>query len=367
MTPLLANWHDIRGTVTTASNIAALAKLSKWETPWSLYMRRKGLLPPVEETEAMWFGTALEPVIMARLGVVLGVDVVPWARFVGSWSYSDDVFGDITPHLAANGTTIVDTDRGPVLINERLGTGGTPDGVAYIDGRWWLVECKTVGYQAHCAWAKSDGEATFDGLKPPLRELPDGYVTQPTVYCGLLGLAGIVVPVLVAGQRLDVYRVEFDKELFDALCVLSQEAASADEPPEFDPYRDGERVGQWAAAMAPAEVATIDDPETVKLAREAAAFGVIEKRAATEGKARRAALLHRLTEAGVGKATIPGVGKVSVTTLKAVPERTVVQKARAATAYARITLGTDAETTTAIEAASEQVRVLALSDKEDDE
>ena len=359
MTDTLANWHDVRATVTTASNIAALAKLSKWETPWSLYQRRRGLLPPVEETEAMWFGTALEPVIMARLRVVLGCSVVPWegARIVNA---IDDA------HFAANGTVIVDTDRGPVLINERLGTGGTPDGVALIDGKWWLVECKTVGYQAHCAWAKSDGEATFDGLKPPLRELPDGYVTQPTVYCGLLGLAGIVVPVLVAGQRLDVYRVEFDKELFDALCQLSREAAEADDPPEFDPYRDGERVGHWAAAMAPAEVATIDDPETVRLAREAAAFGVLAKRAETESKARRAALLHRLTEAGVGKATIPGVGKVSVTTLKAVPERTVVQKARAATAYARITLGTDAETTTAIEAASEQVRVLALSDNEEE-
>mgnify|MGYP003656368488 CR=1 FL=1 len=139
----LANWHDVRGTVTTASNIAALAKLSKWETPWSLYQRRRGLLPPVEETEAMWFGTALEPVIMARLAVVL------------------------------------ETNGGPVLINERLGTGGTPDGVAFIDGRWWLVECKTVGYQAHAQWAKSDGEATFDGLRPPSRELPDGYVTPP--------------------------------------------------------------------------------------------------------------------------------------------------------------------------------------------
>lgn len=355
MTDQLANWHDVRATVTTASNIAALAKLSKWETPWSLYQRRKGLLPPVEETEAMWFGTALEPVIMARLRV-LGFRVARWEDFARGNGIDD-------AHLAANGTVIVQTDRCPVLINERLGTGGTPDGVAFIDGKWWLVECKTVGYQAHCQWNRSDGEATFDGLKPPQRELPDGYVTQPTVYCGLLGLAGIVVPVLVAGQRLDVYRVEFDRELFDALCQLSREAAEADEPPEFDPYRDGERVGQWAATMAPAEVATIDDPETVKLAREAAAFGVIEKRAATEGKARRAALLHRLTEAGVGKATIPGVGKVSVTTMKATPERTVVQKARAATAYARITLGTDAETTTAIEAASEQVRVLALSDE----
>lgn len=359
MTTDLANWHDVRATVTTASNIAALAKLSKWETPWSLYQRRKGLLPPVEETEAMWFGTALEPVIMARLGVVLGCSVVRWEDFARGNGIDD-------AHLAANGTVIVQTDRCPVLINERLGTGGTPDGVAFIDGKWWLVECKTVGYQAHCQWPKSDGEATFDGLKPPLRELPDGYVTQPTVYCGLLGLAGIVVPVLVAGQRLDVYRVEFDRELFEALCVLSREAAEADEPPEFDPYRDGERVGYWAAAMAPAEVATIDDPETVRLAREAAAFGVLAKRAETESKARRAALLHRLTEAGVAKATIPGVGKVSVTTLKAVPERTVVQKARAATAYARITLGPDAETTTAIEAASEQVRMLALSDNEEE-
>jgi predicted phage-related endonuclease len=358
MTEALANWHDIRGTVTTASNIAALAKLSKWETPWSLYQRRHGLLPPVEETEAMWFGTALEPVIMARLAVVLGCPVKTWADY--AWPLST------TPEGVEPGTVIVQTDRGPVLINERLGTGGTPDGVVLIDGRWWLVECKTVGYQAHAQWAKSDGEATFDGLRPPSRELPDGYVTQPTVYCGLLGLAGIVVPVLVAGQRLDVYRVEFDRELFDALCVLSREAAEADEPPPFDPYADGERVGQWAAAMAPADSVTMDDPEVVRLAREAAAFGLLAKRAETESKARRAELLHRLVEANVSKATIPSVGKVSVTTLKATPERTVVQKARAATSYARIALGNDAETTTAIEAASEQVRVLALSDTEEE-
>ena len=359
MTEALANWHDVRGTVTTASNIAALAKLSKWETPWSLYQRRRGLLPPVEETEAMWFGTHLEPVIMARLEAVLGCQVARWDDFARGNGIND-------AHLAANGTVVIDTDRGPVLINQRLGTGGTPDGVALIEGKWWLVECKTVGYQAHAQWAKSDGEATFDQLKPPQRELPDGYVTQPTVYCGLLGLAGIVVPVLVAGQRLDVYRVEFDRELFDALCVLSQEAATAEEPPPFDPYRDGEKVGQWAAAMAPTETVTMDDPEVVRLAREAAAFGVLAKRAETESKARRAELLHRLVEAGVAKATVPGVGKVSITTLKAVPERTVTQKARAATSYARIALSDDAETTTAIEAASEQVRMLALSDNEEE-
>ena len=360
----LANWHDVRGTVTTASNIAALAKLSKWETPWSLYQRRRGLLPPVEETEAMWFGTALEPVIMARLAVVLETNVIPWHELAPWGNRSPGAIDE--NHLFETGTRVVETDRGPVLINERLGTGGTPDGVAFIDGRWWLVECKTVGYQAHAQWAKSDGEATFDGLRPPSRELPDGYVTQPTVYCGLLGLAGIVVPVLVAGQRLDVYRVEFDRELFDALCVLSQEAAIAEKPPEFDPYRDGERVGQWAAAMAPTETVTMDDPEVVRLAREAAAFGVLAKRAETESKARRAELLHKLVEAGVSKATVPGVGKVSITTLKATPERTVVQKARVATSYARIALGNDAETATAIEAASEQVRMLALSDNEEE-
>jgi predicted phage-related endonuclease len=359
----LANWHDVRNGVTTASNIAALAKLSRYESPWSLYQRRKGLLPPVEETEAMWFGTALEPVIMARTRIVLDAQMMSWADFAALIPELPKV----SATMAANGTTIVETDRCPVLINERLGTGGTPDGVALIDGKWWLVECKTVGYQAHCAWAKSDGEATFDGLRPPQRELPDGYVTQPTVYCGLLGLAGIVVPVLVAGQRLDVYRVEFDAELFDGLCTLSQNAAAVDEPPEFDPYRDGERVGQWAAMVPATETVTIDDPEFITLAREANAFGQLAKRAETESKARRAALLHRMVEAGIAKATVPGVGKVSVTTLKAVPERTVVQKARAATAYARIALGKDAETTTAIEAASEQVRMLALSDKETEE
>lgn len=355
MTGTLANWHDVRGTVTTASNIAALAKLSKWETPWSLYMRRKGLLPPVEETEAMWFGTHLEPVIMARLEVVLGCNVARWADFARGNAISEQ-------HLFNTGTTIVETDRGPVLINAGLGTGGTPDGVAFIDGQWWLVEAKTVGFMAHSRWIKSDGEATFDGLRLPTRELPDGYVTQPTVYCGLLGLAGIVVPVLVGGQSLDVYRVEFDAELYEGLCVLSRDAANADEPPDFDPYADGERVGQWAAMMPGADVVTIDDPETVTLAREANAFGVLAKRAETESKSRRAELLHRLVSAGVAKATIPGVGKVSVTTLKAVPERTVLQKARAATCYARITMDKDAETVTTIEAASDRVRMLALSD-----
>ena len=31
MTEALANWHEVRGTVTTASNIAALAKLPPYE------------------------------------------------------------------------------------------------------------------------------------------------------------------------------------------------------------------------------------------------------------------------------------------------------------------------------------------------
>jgi hypothetical protein len=352
----LANWHDVRGTVTTASNIAALAKLSKWETPWSLYQRRKGLLPPVEETEAMWFGTALEPVIMARLAVVLGCPVAKWDDFARGNAISEQ-------HLFDMGTVIVQTDRCPVLINERLGTGGTPDGVAYIDGQWWLVECKTVGYQAHAQWAKSDGEATFDGLKPPQRELPDGYVTQPTVYCGLLGLAGIVVPVLVAGQRHDVYRVEFDKELFDGLCKLSQEAAIADVPPPYDPYADGERVGQWAAMMPlRPELPTVDDPETVELARDAYSYHRLAKQAEKEAKAKRGALLHRIVTMGIEGANVPGIGIVKVKGRAAIPEKVTKRKASPATKWISVVASDDAETAPAIEAASEQVRMLALSD-----
>lgn len=60
------DWLAIRRTGIGSSDIAGILGLSPWATPYTVWADKRGLVPPVDETEAMEIGTALEEPI-ARL------------------------------------------------------------------------------------------------------------------------------------------------------------------------------------------------------------------------------------------------------------------------------------------------------------
>jgi len=57
-------WLKAREDGIGASEVAAILGLSPWETPFSLWMRKTGQVPPLEENVAMRLGHLLEPVVV---------------------------------------------------------------------------------------------------------------------------------------------------------------------------------------------------------------------------------------------------------------------------------------------------------------
>lgn len=86
------DWHAWRGQGLGASEVPALLGLSTFDSPWSLWAKKVGLLPAsTEETERQRLGHDLEPVIAGRFTRATGLDVAgeqtwcahkqkPWAR-----------------------------------------------------------------------------------------------------------------------------------------------------------------------------------------------------------------------------------------------------------------------------------------------
>ena len=59
-------WHTARAAGIGGSEIAAVLGLSPYESRFSLWHRKKGLIGPVEETEVMYWGKVHEPGVAAR-------------------------------------------------------------------------------------------------------------------------------------------------------------------------------------------------------------------------------------------------------------------------------------------------------------
>ena len=58
-----AEWLKMREDGIGASEVAAVIGLSPWDSPFSLWLKKTGQVPPTEETVAMHLGHLLEPVI----------------------------------------------------------------------------------------------------------------------------------------------------------------------------------------------------------------------------------------------------------------------------------------------------------------
>ncbi|MFI2426558.1 YqaJ viral recombinase family protein [Streptomyces sp. NPDC018955] len=157
------DWHAARAQGIGGSEIAAVLGLSPYESRFSLWHRKKGLIAPVEESEEMYWGKEHEPAICRR-----------FAR-----NHPDL---DVTP-----APTYAHPDRPWQIANPDRHVG--PD----------LLEAKTSRD------AEGWGE---EGTS----QIPVHYRAQCLHYMDVLGARRCWVAVLIAGSEYREYVVDYDED-----------------------------------------------------------------------------------------------------------------------------------------------------------
>lgn len=161
-------WLAERRNSLGASEAAAALGVSPYQTPIELWQRKLGIMPDQDESEAMRWGSLLEPIILAEYQRRTGRRVVAEQEFLRHPGY---------PCLTAT-------------LDARC-----------EDGR--LVEVKTAS-----AWAREWGEESTD-------EVPEPYLVQVAHQFAVTGAMVADVVVLIGGQRLLTYTVERNEVLVD--------------------------------------------------------------------------------------------------------------------------------------------------------
>jgi len=157
------------------SDAAAILGLSRWRTPLDVYLDKRGESDPLEESQAMFWGTTLEPVIRQRYSDVTGRDV-----------------------LIPQG--IIYHEKYPFML-------ASLDGFTHGNR---IVEIKTARFGFE--W----GEEGTD-------EIPIEYIAQVQHYMTVTGYDVADVAVLIGGQDFRIYEVPADTELQEIMIAKERE------------------------------------------------------------------------------------------------------------------------------------------------
>lgn len=192
-------WHAARAQGIGGSEIAAVLGLSPYESRFSLWHRKKGLIGPVEESEEMYWGKEHEPAICRR-----------FAREHPEWF----VRGSFTYAAAGRPWQIANPDRNLWPTD------------SHIDDRVpaAVLEAKTA--RDDIGWGEEGTDA-----------IPVWYRCQCQWYMDVTGARRCYVAVLIAGSEYREYVVDYDPA--DALRMRQAAAEfmrslAADERPNID-------------------------------------------------------------------------------------------------------------------------------------
>lgn len=179
------DWERVRGMrVLGGADAAAAVGESAWDSPWTVWARHRGLLPPKPRTERMSWGLRLEPLILDAFGQETGLRVHPQHTLLLSRHH---------PWMVARLDALAEGDEGLAVVDAKA-TRGWDDGPT--PDAWWqvqhylLVTGLSVGWLAvleagnrlHCLRVPADGEAQaalvelesrlwrhiVDGTEPPI-------------------------------------------------------------------------------------------------------------------------------------------------------------------------------------------------------
>lgn len=192
-------WHAARANGIGGSEIAAVMGLSPYESRFSLWHRKKGLIAPVEESEEMYWGKEHEPAICRR-----------FARNHPEWF----VRGAYTYAAAERPWQIANPDRNLWPTD------------SHIDDRVPAAVLEAKTSRDDTGWGQ---EGTDD--------IPVHYRAQCLWYMDVTGARRCYVAVLIAGSEYREYVVDYDPA--DALKMRSAAAEfmrtlAADERPDID-------------------------------------------------------------------------------------------------------------------------------------
>jgi putative phage-type endonuclease len=189
-------WLEARRSVITATDIGAIAGVSKWRSALDVFNDKMGIGPEVEENEAMRWGKALEPVVADR-------------------------------YAAENKVRLIDG-----VFVKRDWMGGTPDRIIIgEDGaNRYGLEIKTGSLWTAKEW----GDEGTD-------HVPDSYLLQCAWYMALTELSRWDVAVLLGGQDFRTYTVRRDmaleKRLIEIAAEFRERHILTGTPPEIDGSR----------------------------------------------------------------------------------------------------------------------------------
>jgi putative phage-type endonuclease len=183
-------WLALRAKGIGGSEVAAICGFSKWESFYSLWARKTGLVESsIKPNDAMEWGTRLEPVILDKFEQEHPELVVH--RDVGTWQHGTREY-QIT----------------------------NPDGIYEKDGEFGIIEVKTAMYE-------NDWE---DGV-------PRYYATQVQWYLETFGFSHAYVVVLFHGNKYMEYEIAantFEQEAARERVELFLSHVKNGTEPEFD-------------------------------------------------------------------------------------------------------------------------------------
>lgn len=190
-----AEWLKIRQSGIGGSDIAAIMGVSKYKTPYDLYLEKIGD-PDLNSSpagEAAHWGTVMEDVLAKEYSARNDVQIQRFNFMMRSDKY---------PFAIAN------IDR--AVINPDIAKRVTyKDGALNTDK---LLEIKTASEYLKGEWG-------IDGSD----EIPEYYVTQCQWYMGITNVPTCDLAVLIGGNQYKQYTIHFDKELFDIMIAEAQD------------------------------------------------------------------------------------------------------------------------------------------------
>lgn len=188
-------WYQARLTGIGASEAAAAAGLSEYDTPLELYHRKRGNLPETRDDDAMRLGRLLEPIVASEFQHKTGLKVNAFDQ-PGLCRHPVDEFVLATPDY--------------LLLTEPIE----------------LLETKaTMWYMA-----ENLGEQNSD-------EVPKDWLCQAQQQMYVMGLAVCHIAALIDGRTLKTFRVERNDDLIDGLVSAERELwerIQNEDPPEAD-------------------------------------------------------------------------------------------------------------------------------------
>lgn len=215
-----------------ASDVAAICGLSTFGSPMAVYLDKVGLAPEQPETDSMRWGKLLEPVVAAEFAEQTGLYVVCPQLLV----HDEDQWW----RRATLDGLVVEYDA------------GTMDGI--VASALGLIEIKTT---RDSSW--DDG-------------IPDRVALQIQYQLGVAQMEHAWLAVLHGGQRLAIHELDFQPDVFAALCSLVDRFYSEHVIPRNPPPADSNPATTAALKGAFGDRAdgssVVLDDETLQVAAE---------------------------------------------------------------------------------------------------